>query len=1247
MKKFIKILGILVLTVIIAAYAAFLFVLPKVIDLNPYVAQVQDIVIEQTNLKLNLENPRISVSPLLQAGIQADNINVKLTDDSDIMTADKLTARISLPALLFMTVKLSEAEIINPQINVDIADGKAFKAVQAYEVILAKKEAALGQTKQEVQEENPLEKYIDISKIKYVVPNLKLINYQACVNDLQTGEYLKLHGDKLLFGYNNGDSVSLKTNAQFSLNEESKINADVDIDTIIPKASKLDDEDDKPERVEIPFVNPITVYKEYDLKANIVSKIKVRRNDNQIVSRGFFNIDNFSIKLSDIQLPESMFHLKTSGTKAVVDTNLFITDEEKLSLLGMVNYSKRPSLDLKFTSDKIHLSNVLTLIKATLDSLHIRNELNLIEVSGEFFADTSVKTNFKKLKSQGSIDINNCLVRNIQAGKDLFKLNSIISFDDNILNIKDTIGEIAETIIKINGAINEKSYTDISVIIEKLPLKKVFLLFLPSDINKKYQINSGDIYLNASINGELKKALASFTIDVIDTSVTDRDSKIDYSDKHLSADFKSDFKTITGKITNNDFKLVLNGASISCGKIDLNIDENNIYLSPSKISVNNATNIEFNGRITDYTKNPVINFDAQGFVRTQDIKQFIGEDISYYLADKGMLPVELSLNGNGSKQTLNFSVDANKNNYVTPVHIKNVFDKNTTLRATIDFKGDRIKIKDTGFFIKDYTQDENGELVINYDEILGIDGTITQLNTPNPNINLIKIRFPQSIKGNINLFPESEFSADGQMFVFGALDNPRIRGGFNIFDISVPELFITIEKIVSQFEGKDINIDIKNVLANGSDYNILASTDINPSEYFTIKSLNIISNLTDVDTLMDVSNSLMNYLPKSNSAETSDIPVIVKNGKANISQIKTGNIVLSDTACNLELSNNKLYVNRIMTSGFKGKISGNVVIDLITNEIKAVLNGNKLDVEQMLLDAAAMKDTLTGTMDFDTDISIKGNTLEEQMKNLKGSIDFTMTDGQLGPFGRIENLIMAENIRESQFFQSTIGTILNSMLSFNTTKYNTLTGHLDFADGIAKIIPITTSGDIMATYIFGDFDLLKNTIDIKMRGCLGSQVSESMGPLALLNPVNLVKATPGMSLILGKIFFLFTEQVTSAEMEQIPSLGKDISDNNSTKFQVVLRGDTAKPFSLVKSFKWLALESDIQAAQNYVQKNEEEEAVRQAEEAAKAEEEAKPQIIQTKDKAINKYKEVVNKIKSKFSKETEIETDANDELLQE
>ncbi len=1252
MKKFFKVLGVSIASIVVLLYLSFLFILPNAVDLNKFKPEIQKIVKEQANLSIDFDNPQISVTPLLSAGITANNISLNLPDDSNLLKADSFKGRISLPHLLFLTVKVSKAEIINPILNIDIVDGKAFKAVQAYEVILNNKEEKIEENLQTAQK--PI---IDPALIKVQIPAFKLINYCAQINDLKTSDTLKLNGDELVLGYRNGESILLKTNAELFINETKNINANIDIDTIIPKQSKLDEEDDKAQRVEIPFINPVAMYKAYDLKANIDSKIKIRNKNKQIISNGYFNIDNFTINLAGLKLPESKIHFTSKGTKVNLDTDLFITNEEKISVLGMLNYGAKPATDIKITSNEIHINNVINLIKATLDSLHIKHELNPIIGEGTFTADTYIKTDFKKLNSNGNIKIKNCIIKNKDKHLQLAKINSIISLDNSILKFIDTSLEIAETIFKIDGSINEKSYADISVIMEQMPLSKVFSMFLPVEINNTYNVNSGNINLIAKIKGELKNANGNIKLSIQNLSLTDKINKIDYLNNLLVADFTSDFKTFTGNINNSDFKLKINGASIDCEKFTLNIGEKDLKINPSIIKINNSTDINLDGEIKDYIKNPIFNFNVNGDIRTKDLKQFLGSDMAIFIKEKGIIPININLNGDKKKQTLTASLEANANNYITPIDIKNVLDKNTIFKTVIDFKGDRLKIKDTGFFIKTIEQDsENPEKTITkYEEIIDIDGTITKLNTQNPNINLIKIKIPNSLNISVCAFPASQLTTDGHLLIFGDLLAPRIRGELNVWNLSIPELMVKMDKAIAKFESKNLDINIKNLIANGSDYNILMNADLNPSKYFTIKSLNLISNLTDADKLIEVSNAAIKYMPASASGKNTqninqaDIPVIIKDGNIDIKKIKTGNIILNETTGKISFDKNILYINNLITSGFKGKIRGDVSTNLITNEIKAVLKGNDLDVEKTLLDAAAMKDTLTGKMDFNTDISLKGITYEEQMKTLKGTLNFTMKDGTLGPFGKIENLIMAENIRETAFFQSTIGTVINSLLSFDTSHYNTLKGELRFNNGIAEINPITSTGDVMGTYIFGDFDLLKNTIDIKLRGRLGSQVSDSMGPLSMLNPVNLVKATPGMSIVLGKMFALFCEEVTEDEIAQIPNLGKDISETNSTKFQVVVRGDVAKPLTLIKSFKWLALQSEIENAKSYLNTipqntlpvditniDKEEIKTQVKEQTKQAIKDTLEQSVSEETKeSINKTKETANKLKSLFGNKEE------------
>ena len=131
MKKFFKVLGVSIASIVVLLYLSFLFILPNAVDLNKFKPEIQKIVKEQANLNIEFDNPKISVTPLLSAGITANNISLNLPDDSNLLKADSFKGRISLPHLLFLTVKVSRAEIINPILTIDIVDGKAFTAVQA------------------------------------------------------------------------------------------------------------------------------------------------------------------------------------------------------------------------------------------------------------------------------------------------------------------------------------------------------------------------------------------------------------------------------------------------------------------------------------------------------------------------------------------------------------------------------------------------------------------------------------------------------------------------------------------------------------------------------------------------------------------------------------------------------------------------------------------------------------------------------------------------------------------------------------------------------------------------------------------------------------------------------------------------------------------------------------------------------------------------------------------------------------
>ena len=140
---------------------------------------------------------------------------------------------------------------------------------------------------------------------------------------------------------------------------------------------------------------------------------------------------------------------------------------------------------------------------------------------------------------------------------------------------------------------------------------------------------------------------------------------------------------------------------------------------------------------------------------------------------------------------------------------------------------------------------------------------------------------------------------------------------------------------------------------------------------------------------------------------------------------------------------------------------------------------------------------------------------------------------------------------------------------------------MTFNNGIANISSIKSKGDIMSAYIFGTFNLLNNNADLKLRGKLGSEVTESLGLLAYLNPTNLVKANPTMGFMLKAVLLSFVEVVNDDEMNKIPSLSKEAANTNATMFQAVIRGNVEQPVKVIKSFKWLTSQTDLDNARNF------------------------------------------------------------------
>jgi len=1180
MNKFLKIFGFCILGVVVLAYLSFLFILPNVIDINKFKPDIQNILKEQTKLNINFENAKIITTPLMGVGVKADNLSVTLPDNSVLFSADSLKTRVALPSLALLTVKVSCFELNNPVINLDIANNNQYKFISLVEDIL--NTAREEKLEEGVNPENA-EGWFNPDWIRIKIPYITISNYKIIISDLKTKHYLNLCGEQLKAGYFNGKSMKFKTNLHLFSDENENITANVDIDTFLPPpAPKLDAEDDKAERIEIPLPNFVDLYRTYDLKANFDSKIKVRNGKNGIKSYGYVNLENLTLNVSNLVIPESYFRAKTFGQTAEIDTNIVLSKDQNLEILGKLNYSKHPGLDMNIKSAEIKFNDLLNLGKAFLDSLNIKHELGKFSVSGSIKSDCYLKTNFKKLRSTGSVIVKNGGIGVNQIGQIIKNANIHLILDGSVLDIENSSLYVNNSPILINGTIDSRSVADISIKANNIPLGILFNAFAPNEIRRSYNFRSGDATFNMAVQGKLKEAFATLNGSLNNLNISDRKNTFAITNKNLSVDFFCNSKDLRGKILNQGLNIGLpqTRSNISSPSFETEIANNNVIIKENKIHINEGSAITYSGNIINYTKPKSINFSISGNLATNDLVKIIGNEYKQFIHSSGSLPLKISFDGNHKRQTLFAQILTDKDNFITPVDFAELADKNISLQSVIDFKGNRIKIKKTGFYERQTTVDEKGNEIITLNEILGIDGTIM-----GNRINLMKVTMPNELTGKLFAFPRSSFIANGKAFIFGETSHPRMRGGFEIRNLAIPELLLNLRKGNLRLKGSDVELSAEDLLLNGSDLGIDAIFKLIQNGIFTLDNVNVNSRYFNLDKVMKVSDLAMKYVPKtantSSSSAQADIPLIISRGVINFARIITGNIDISNIRSRIFLRNNIFYLNNLRANAFKGEVNGNISVNLVSMLMNIKLKGEGIDVAKAMLDAAGMKDMISGTAEFDTDISLQGVTIEEQMQSLKGNVDFLVKNGQFGPFGRLENMILAENIRESAFFQTFIGNMLSGLLSVDTTHFSELKGALTFDDGICYIEPITSSGDILALHLFGKFNLLENKIDMKVRARMASLISNLLGPISAINPVNLVNSAASMNVVTAKAFSLFCETVPSEEMENLPNFANAYVDKSATKFQIVVRGDVAKPLTLVKSFKWLTTQMEFARAKEF------------------------------------------------------------------
>ena len=308
-----------------------------------------------------------------------------------------------------------------------------------------------------------------------------------------------------------------------------------------------------------------------------------------------------------------------------------------------------------------------------------------------------------------------------------------------------------------------------------------------------------------------------------------------------------------------------------------------------------------------------------------------------------------------------------------------------------------------------------------------------------------------------------------------------------------------------------------------------------------------------------------------------DLAGAIANGKGTLKKLKSGGIIAENLTSDFSLKNyNILYLNNITGEAFSGTINGNVAYNISKNSAAIDLTGANMNAVKAIEGAAGIKNALSGTLGFDADLSLNLANETEMMKSLKGAAEFNIQDGSFLNIGRLENFLLADNIKSNSIMNAAVTSITTLPTVKNKAQFKTISGKMTFNNGWANIQNIKTSGPSMSYYITGKYNLLNGTANLVVLGRLSAEVVKLLGPIGELSVDKLTSFIPKFGNLTSAVIKTMTTNPRGEKISELPALSS--GETNYKDFKVVFNGGIESKSS-VKSFKWLS-ECDTSAIES-------------------------------------------------------------------
>lgn len=492
--KFFKSFILTILTILFLAvptlYLGFIFILPNHIDLDKYTPEMTKFIKENTGYQIETKGVKVKTSWDLSLLTIIDKTDLMDSRGKKFAQINGFEIDTSLIPLFSKEIKIKKIKADKVLANFE-TEGQALKDFYAL------------LDKQNQQKTNKTSSFR--LKTSDKMPEINIGKYRLSILDSSNNYTFK------------GQSFKI---SDFVLNKKIKLTAQGDIILNGQRqiaynivCSKLLGEKVANERNQKDISNFTALLKDlynYRVRGDISADLNIK-NDSDIDGR--MNFDKISFVFAGKQFPKSSLKLDFKGDKAKINSSLHIDNNSKLLITGFFKTGKNKYIDLNVSGDEVKIGDVLTIAKTMSKPLGGKNIDNMV-ADGLIKAQFSIKSDFKKIKSNGYLKIKNANITDRKYNSSLNSLNADVDFSQDTIKIKKATAKLNSQPISIVGDIDKNAVANILISGKNLNLKNVLATSGNSKILNENDIQSGVVDVTAIVKGRLDKVVPKIDLSV-------------------------------------------------------------------------------------------------------------------------------------------------------------------------------------------------------------------------------------------------------------------------------------------------------------------------------------------------------------------------------------------------------------------------------------------------------------------------------------------------------------------------------------------------------------------------------------------------------------------------------------------------------------------------------------------------------------------------------------------------------------